>query len=89
MQKYRAYDSNVKTQYEIAMITLNPKKLLNSKWTAVQPKHKEKHFLIREVEFNEDGVVVHCLMEAIMTKHEFDIDWRDLKNPVHWQTGWH
>lgn len=24
----------------------NPKKLLNSKWTAVTPTHKENHFLV-------------------------------------------
>ncbi|MBQ0795402.1 TIGR02450 family Trp-rich protein [Zhongshania sp.] len=70
------------------MTPLNPKKLLNSKWTALKPERKEKHFLIREVEFDEDGQVIHCLMEAIMTKREFEIDWRDLKNTARWQAGW-
>ena len=46
------------------MNTLNPKKLLNSKWTAVKPSNKGKHFLVTEVEFEEDGVITHCLIEA-------------------------
>ena len=32
------------------MNALNPKKLLNSKWTSVNPVNKEKHFLVTEVE---------------------------------------
>ena len=70
------------------MNTLNPKKLLNSKWTAIRPVHKEKHFLVTEVEFDENGVVVRCLMEALMTRRAFEISWRDLKNTDAWIAGW-
>ena len=35
------------------MNKINPKKLLNSKWTAVKPTNKEKHFLVTEIEFDE------------------------------------
>jgi tryptophan-rich hypothetical protein len=70
------------------MITLNPKKLLNSKWTAVNPERKEKHFIILETEFDEDGVVMRCLMQAVITKREFEIEWRDLKNTQQWRAGW-
>ncbi|MFQ3200644.1 MAG: tryptophan-rich hypothetical protein [Zhongshania sp.] len=70
------------------MITLNPKKLLNSKWTAVTPERKEKHFIILETEFDEDGVVMRCLMQAVITKREFEIEWRDLKNTQQWRAGW-
>ena len=31
------------------MNRINPAKLLHSKWTAVEPKNKEKHFLVVEV----------------------------------------
>ncbi len=31
------------------MNPLNPKKLLLSKWTAVQPARKDKHFLVTKV----------------------------------------
>jgi tryptophan-rich hypothetical protein len=70
------------------MNTLNPKKLLNSKWTATNPTNKEKHFLVTEVELDEDGVIIHCLIEAVMTRHSTTIDWRTLKNSDRWMNGW-
>jgi len=36
---------------------INPKKLRNSKWTAVDPVNGEKHFLIIDVEFDDHGIV--------------------------------
>lgn len=70
------------------MNPFHPKKLLHSKWTSTSPQQKEKHFLITEVEFDEDGNVIHCLIEAILTKRAFTINWRDLKNSQLWQQGW-
>ena len=70
------------------MNTLNPKKLLNSKWTAVKPANKEKHFLVTEVEFDETGAIVHCLIEAVMTGRSLAIEWRTLKNSDQWICGW-
>lgn len=70
------------------MNPVNPKKLLKSKWTAANPLRKEKHFLITEVEYDEDGTVIHCLMEAVMTGRSFSITWRELKNEAEWLTGW-
>ncbi len=67
---------------------INPKKLLHSKWTAVAPKNKEKHFLVTEVEFDEEGAVVSCLIEAVMSKREFALDWRQLKDGSRWIQGW-
>ena len=72
----------------VSMNNLNPKKLLNSKWTAVKPSNKEKHFIVTEVEFDEEGVVTHCLIEAVMTRHSFNIDWRSLKDSDQWLNGW-
>ncbi|MGN2614190.1 TIGR02450 family Trp-rich protein [Aliivibrio fischeri] len=69
------------------MNKINPKKLLNSKWTAVNPIKKEKHFLITEIEF-EDNEVIHCSIEAIMTKRIQSIDWKELKNQANWISGW-
>ncbi len=34
------------------MNRVHPKALLNSKWTAVSPRAKEKHFIVTEVEFD-------------------------------------
>ena len=70
------------------MNPVNTKKLLNSKWTAVRPAGKEKHFLITEVEFDEEGAIIHCLMEAVMTRRSFPIEWRDLRKSNTWITGW-
>lgn len=62
------------------MNKINPKKLLNSKWTAVIPTNKEKHFMVTGVEFDEEGVVVLCEIEAIMSKRSTPINWRDLED---------
>ena len=70
------------------MNPLNPKKLLNSKWTAVKPANKEKHFLVTEVEIDGNGVIIHCLIEALMTRRSFQVDWRELKNGDRWVYGW-
>ena len=70
------------------MNKMNPAKLLNSKWTAVKPANKEKHFLVTEVEYDEEGVVVLCLIEAVISKRSFFIDWYDLKNCQRWLQGW-
>lgn len=70
------------------MNKVNSKKLLHSKWTAVNPANKEKHFLISEVEFDEEGVVVLCCIEAVMSKRSKQIDWRDLKDEGVWVHGW-
>ena len=70
------------------MNPVNPKKLLNSKWTALRPANKEKHFLVTEVERNDDGVIIHCEIEAIMTRRVFQIDWRELRDGDQWACGW-
>ena len=70
------------------MNPINPKKLLNSKWTAVHPTRKEKHFLVTEIEFDEDGAVIHCLIEAVISHRAEAIDWQELKNRDNWLQGW-
>lgn len=70
------------------MNTINPKKLLNSKWTAVTPTKKEKHFMVTEIEFDEEGVVVSCSIEAVMSKRFIPINWHDLKDDNNWVYGW-
>ena len=70
------------------MNTINPRKLLNSKWTATHPVNKEKHFLITEVDFNDEGAVIHCLMEAVITCRSFQIQWGELRDSDKWITGW-
>lgn len=70
------------------MNRMNPNKLHNSKWTAVKPANKEKHFLVTEVEYEENGTVASCILEAIMSKNEYVIDWKTLKDSNNWLQGW-
>ncbi|MGO2074383.1 TIGR02450 family Trp-rich protein [Pseudoalteromonas sp. AOP31-A2-14] len=70
------------------MNQINPKKLRGSKWTAVSPVNKEKHFLITDVAFDEDGNVIHCEIEAVMSNRLQAIDWRQLKDHTIWLQGW-
>jgi tryptophan-rich hypothetical protein len=70
------------------MNNVNPKKLLNSKWTAVNPVGKEKHFLVTELEFDEKGEVVLCSIEAVISCRSEAIEWRELKNTDKWLQGW-
>ena len=70
------------------MHKINPNKLLNSKWTAINPVNKAKHFIITEIDFDETGGVTHCLIESILSKHAELIDWETLKNDQKWLQGW-
>lgn len=70
------------------MNRINPRKLLHSKWTAKTPLAKEKHFMVTEVEFDDDGMITSCQIEAILTRRSMLIDWRNLKDSDAWQQGW-
>lgn len=70
------------------MNSINPKKLLNSKWTAVKPQNKEKHFLITELKIDEEGEVENCVIEAVISNRAEAIDWQELKNNDIWLQGW-
>jgi len=68
--------------------TINPKKVLYSKWTAVKPAKNEKHFMVTEVEFDEQGAVIFCSIEAVMSRRTYPIEWHDLKDMSQWIRGW-
>lgn len=70
------------------MNNINPKKLLHSKWTAVKPARKEKHFMVTEVEFDEEGNVCDCVLEAVISNRSESIDWTLLKDTSTWIHGW-
>lgn len=69
---------------------LSPKKLLLSKWTAVHPIQKQKHFLVSKVILTEppDGVIELVEIEAVLTKQAQCIPWRELTDPHVWKQGW-
>lgn len=70
------------------MNKINPKKLLNSKWTAMAPAKKEKHFIVSCIEFDENDAVLECYIEAVMSKRMSPIDWHDLEDDDNWVHGW-
>lgn len=70
------------------MNQINPRKLLNSKWTAVKPEAKEKHFIVSNVKFDEENLVVACFIEPVMSGRLIAIDWHDLKDDTQWLHGW-
>lgn len=70
------------------MNKVSPKALLHSKWTKMEVKHKEKHFVITKVAVDENQKVIECVIEAVISHHEYNLDWRDLKNSKHWKVGW-
>lgn len=61
--------------------------MLGSKWTAVTPSNKERHFIVSEVEIEEE-LVVSCRIEAVMSKRSIPINWNELKNDSNWIHGW-
>lgn len=73
------------------MNQINPKKLLHSKWTASKPVHKEKHFMVVSITFDDTPInpmVVECMIEAVLTKRQQIIDWQELKDESLWKMGW-
>lgn len=69
---------------------LSPKKLLLSKWTAVAPIAKQKHFLVSKVILPEppSEKIEFVEIEAVLTKKISLIAWRDLMNNELWMQGW-
>jgi tryptophan-rich hypothetical protein len=69
---------------------LNPKKLLLSKWTAVKPSNKRKHFLVSKVLLPElpDGAIELVEIEAVFDKKIELIPWRQLQDTEIWLQGW-
>jgi tryptophan-rich hypothetical protein len=72
------------------MNPLNPKKLLLTKWTAVKPIAKQKHFLVSRViepDLPTDPVV-SVEIEAVFSKATQAIAWRELQDDSVWRQGW-
>jgi tryptophan-rich hypothetical protein len=72
------------------MNPLNPKKLHLTKWTAVTPVAKQKHFLVSRVlepELPTDPIE-SVEIEAVLSKATQIIPWRDLRDDSVWRQGW-
>jgi tryptophan-rich hypothetical protein len=73
-----------------AINALSPKKLLHTKWTAVVPRNKEKHFRVTKViePLPPGSPVVSIEIEAVHSKRVRVIAWRELKDALQWRRGW-
>jgi len=69
---------------------LSPKKLLLTKWTAANPSHKRKHFLVSKVILPElpEQAIEFVELEAVFDQHVRVIPWRELKDSEIWLQGW-
>ena len=75
------------------MNPLHPKKLLLSKWTAVSPVARQKHFLVSRVLLPEvpelpDAPVEWVEIEAVHSGQVRRIKWRELRDSAVWRQGW-
>jgi len=72
------------------MNPLSPKKLLLSKWTAVVPLDKQKHFLVSRVIQPDDpqAPIEWVEIEAVFSRATQRIPWRQLQDPSLWHQGW-
>lgn len=72
------------------MSALHPKKLLLSKWTAVKPVARQKHFLVTTVIEPEppEAPVEWVEIEAVYSKKVRRIRWRELLDDAVWRQGW-
>ena len=72
------------------MNPLNPNKLLLTKWTAVTPVAKQKHFLVSRV--IQPEVVTEPVelveIEAVFSKATQVMAWRELQDESVWRQGW-
>ncbi len=72
------------------MNLLNPKKLLLTKWTAVKPVTKQKHFLVSrmiEPKLPTDPIELVEIV-AVFSKAVQEIAWRELQDDGVWRQGW-
>ena len=72
------------------MNALHPKKLLLTKWTAVKPLGRDKHFLVAKVVLPDEpsAAIEWVELEAVMSKAARRIAWRELRDAARWRQGW-
>ena len=72
------------------MNALHPKKLLLTKWTAVTPVARDKHFVVVKVlEPELAGAPVEWVeLEALFSKRVQRLAWRELRDVAVWRQGW-
>jgi tryptophan-rich hypothetical protein len=72
------------------MTPIQAKKLLLSKWTAVNIVAKEKHFIVTKIVDPETPQQISDLIEieAVFSQQQRRISWRELQDETTWKRGW-
>lgn len=72
------------------MNRVDPNKLLLSKWTAVAPVNREKHFIVTAVVAPEvEGETPAWIeLEAVHGRRVQRLAWRALRDSGQWRQGW-
>ncbi len=78
------------------MNPIQPKKLLLSKWTAVKPIGKNKHFLVSKIIKSEssdllnlpEATIEWIELEAVFSKTVTRMRWQELRDTNLWKQGW-
>jgi len=61
---------------------------LLSKWTAVKPQQKERHFIVTKLIRAENEDIIACQLEAVINNNSYEIAWQTLKDSSCWLMGW-
>lgn len=69
---------------------LNPAKLRLSKWTAVSPSRREKHWLVVAVHEAAPPAIrpEFVDLEAVHSRRVVTLPWRELTDAARWLQGW-
>jgi len=69
---------------------LSPRKLLLSKWTATEPRDRERHFIVTRIvpPATPGALPDEVELEAVLTKRSWILPWRALTDADHWLQGW-
>ena len=67
---------------------INPEKLQLSKWTALDPQRRQKHFIVIRLLRDENRQVIACELEAVIDRQSYRIDWQELRDDSRWAMGW-
>jgi len=69
---------------------VSPNKLLKSKWTAVSPVNKEKHFIVSKLVMPDslDQPIALIELEAVYSRRIQLLPWLQLNDADLWIQGW-
>ena len=70
--------------------TVDSRKLLYSKWTAIEPRDREKHFVVNRIfQIDTSGSTsVNVELEAVLSKRVRSLPLNELFDTTRWTQGW-